>query len=204
MREDEIKKLILQFFEQKGTYLRREVKLGHSFIDFLMERDEKLMGIEVKSENSSEFHALGQLLSYYKYLSHVFLAAPLPFLLKFWRLLRKNPELERISYKLGIIGIFKNEVSFQKEAVNEKYYFNSPRILTHQSRQLKKQIPELDTIDEKILEIIKENKRVILHEISKTLGMRIEATRKRIHNLEQYKFLKIISRTPTVITLQDG
>ena len=202
MQEDEVKDVLRRFFESQAVKLKQEVKIGKSYIDFLIEKDGIIMGIEAKSDNASEFTALGQLLNYYKHLSHVFLAAPWPFLAKFTTLFKENNELGEILDKIGIIRIHKNEAIIQKEAKNSKYYFiPQSETVNRERKPLKSKFIELDMIDEKIIELVRTNRVPILQDMSKTLGMKSETLRKRIRNLEQYGYVRIISKTPTIITL---
>jgi uncharacterized membrane protein len=202
MKEDEVKSVLKEFFEKQAIETKQEVKIGKNYIDFLIEREGKKVGVEAKSDNSNEFATLGQILNYYKYLSHIFLAAPTPFLTRFLNLLKGNAELETTLNKIGIINIYNDVITIQKEAENTRYYFNpQSEAVAREHIPLKTKFIELDVIDEKIIELVRGNKTHMLQDMSKSLGMKVETLRKRIRNLEQYGYVKIISKTPTVVAL---
>lgn len=114
--------LIQDFFEKhlKKTNIqyKREHKIGNSKIDFIANFDGKTVGVEVKSSYSNVYAAVGQLINFSRYFSHLVLVAPKEFLSKFNELIEETNTLKQI----GVI-VFENGNFVEIKKPTSTYYF---------------------------------------------------------------------------------
>ena len=196
MREDEVKKSFAEHLKKKKIEFVEEVNLGGCVIDFLIKLNNKWIGVEVKGDRANEIHALGQIINYYTYLSHLVLCTTKEFASRFFKKIKNNPEIRHLGKKLGVWIVGENIISISS---NIPYYF---RLRKTRQKKKKYKYPKygiLDPIDKKILNLIDTNGTITLGEIIRATNLSYEAARKRIKNLEYFKYIKIINKYPISI-----
>lgn len=203
MQEDQVKLVLIEYLKKNNTNFLTEVNFGNCRIDFLIKNNNNWFGVEVKGDRSDEISTLGQLINYYKNISHLMLCAPASFIEKIRKLITKNPELSQLNKKLGYMSINDGGVTII-EPQNSKYYFlvNQHKLGSSNHQKFPKH-DRPDAVDLSIIELIRTHKIITLGEIGKLTKLSYENTRKKIKNLEHFGYVKILAKYPTSITIGD-
>lgn len=179
MKEEEVKLILTEYFKKNNIGFLTEVNFGNCRIDFLIKNNNKWVGIEVKGDRSDEISTLGQLINYYKNISHLMLCAPAGFIEKIRKMITKNPELIHINKKLGSISINDGVVTIV-EPKNSKYYFSvKPQRLDSTNQPKFPKYDRPDEMDLSIIELIRRHNVITLGEIAKLTKLSYENARKK-------------------------
>lgn len=200
MQEDEIKKLFVKYLEKNKIEFIPEVHLGDCAIDFLVKLEGKWIGVEVKGDRANEIRALGQFINYYTYLSHVILCTSRKFALRFLKKIKNNPEIKHLEKKVGL-WLVENPELHIPDGISYYFHLRKKRIGGKKKSYKYPKYGVLDEIDKQILELVNTRDPITLGEIRKATNLSYDAARKRIKNLEHFKYIKIISKYPISVTL---
>lgn len=202
MRKDTVKKILIEYLKRNKIDFLQEVSFGSCKIDFLIKSNGNWVGVVVKGDRAKEILTLGQLVNYYKYISHFMLCASKLFVNKIRGLILNNPELSHLNKKLGWVVIDDGKIEFRPPQ-NSKYYFLVEKNLKKHEKYYSN-FPKYDRPDEtdvSIVELVKNKRSIMLCEIMKLFGLSYENTRKKIKNLEHFGYLKIASKYPTTVSI---
>lgn len=203
MLESEAKKILLNYLDQNKLEFEKEVRLGDCIIDFVINREGKFFGVEVKGSSSAQSSALGQILNYFGFLSHIYLAAPEDFVQKFQKEFESNAEVKSIVEKIGIFIISDQGVSELRKPQNETYYFVQPRQEKRGKTDSTQREPTLDEIDVAILNAATAKGAITVGELKidaekifNKPKINTETARKRLDNLCKFGFLTKMNTHP--------
>jgi hypothetical protein len=174
-----------------------EQRLGDSIIDFIYKKGDKLIGVEVKGNNSDIIKTIGQLSNYYLYISHISLLAPKKFLNKFIEKVGENKVLRKLGEYLGLLTLVGDKIITLKEPTNEKYY----AYITKKRPKIQS-IILFDEIDKFILKTLTSPltfqllNQLHLSEASIKNKLSKEGLRKRLYQLEKLGFIKRFGHYP--------
>jgi hypothetical protein len=120
MKEKNLQDMFEKFLVKSNISYEREYPCSSGYIDFKMETNNKICGVEVKSFQGSLPSTIGQLILIQKTFSHVYLLAPEEFIEKIQYLTLENGLLNNI----GLITLKEGNFVFLKEPSSKSYYFN--------------------------------------------------------------------------------
>ena len=120
MKEGSLQNLFENFLIEKHISYEREYSYRFGSIDFKIEINNKIYGVEVKSLNGSLPTTMGQLIIAKQTFSHIYLLAPEEFIQKIEDLMIEDSFLNNI----GLIVLKEGDFVFLKEPSPKSYYFN--------------------------------------------------------------------------------
>jgi len=199
MEEQKVKQLLADYFSKNSIEFKHEVNLGGQVIDFLFRSKDKWFGVEVKGVFTRSEYAVGQLIGYFRFISHIYICAPKTTIRKIENSISANKEIRHLLDKFGIIVVDEGNVIFTKHPNNETHYFNitaSPPKKSH----YRPKYGILDEKDEEIISLIRAKSTCTISDIANNFGLSMEAARKRLRNLEHFRYVKRISSYPLIYT----
>jgi hypothetical protein len=120
MREKNIQQLFEIFLKTNNIPFEREYFCSSGLIDFKIEKNGKVYGVEVKSLQGSLSTTIGQLTLAQKTFSHLYLVAPEEFIHQIKSILPENNLLNN----LGLIVFNEGVFTVLREPSPKSYYFN--------------------------------------------------------------------------------
>jgi len=185
MDEKDLKLAFEQWLTVSGKQFHREFPINGGRIDFVIDEEEKVCGVEIKGARANIYSTIGQLINALRTFSHLYLLAPIPLIEKIDQVLHGTGFQETIGY----MTMEKNGFVYIKKASSPSYYFNS-KIKIEKTPQPKIMI--VSDADMQILETFKQEPLTIAS-VSKLLNISMTHAHKRVSRLKKAKLIEEIN-----------
>ncbi len=209
LRTDDIKDVLKNHLIKQKIEFKTGVCVDGKILDFLIRVGGKWCGVIVKGENSNIFTTFGQLVSQNRAISHLYLCAPEKFIERFKEEYSGSQTFKELEKSLGFIPIDDQVIKSIEQPSTKEYYFKiyESTLKNNSVTKQKKNNIELDEIDKNILKHLKERGITTVWDIIKDQKFDLkyknpyETINKRIKNLTNFGYIKIVNKHPKIISL---